>query len=270
VAREEPLKVWERPEPPARPAPAPLSRESIVRAAIELADRDGIGAVSLRKVGAALDAGPMRLYGYVASKEELLDLMVDQIYGEIVPDEPSGDWRVRMRAVAHGLRSAAHRHEWFVDLLGSRPHVGGPNSLAYLEAALSALGGVDGLDDIDGVMMAARSVNAYLVGAIRLEIAEARAERATGRTKEQWQGSTVDYLRRMTAGGRFPMLAAVMADETPEPDADTAFDLGLDYVLDGIANRHAPTSPMRYALYGATEDGEPAKPRTARRGARKA
>ena len=266
MAHEEPLAVWERPEPPARPAPTPLSREAIVRAAIELADRDGIGAVSLRKIGSALDAGPMRLYGYVASKEELLDLMLDKIFGEIhgeirsevAPAEPTGDWRAKVRAVAHGLRSAAHRHEWFVDLLGSRPHVGGPNSLAFLEAALSALSGVDGIDDAEGAMMAARSVNAYLVGAIRLEIAEARAERATGRTKEQWQESTVDYLRRMTAGGRFPMLAAVMAAQNAEPDAGTAFDLGLDYMLDGIADRHASASVMRFALDGA------AKPRAAR------
>src|SRR5690349_7642531 len=62
------MLIWERPEPPDRPLPAPLSRERIVRAAIRLADADGLAAVSLRKVAAALDVGPMRLYGYIATK----------------------------------------------------------------------------------------------------------------------------------------------------------------------------------------------------------
>ncbi|GAB3891720.1 hypothetical protein GCM10029964_065350 [Kibdelosporangium lantanae] len=85
------MLVWERPEPPSRPVLAPLSRELIVGAAIRLADADGLDAVSLRKVAAALDAGPMRLYGYIATKEELLDLMVDAVQAEI---QPTGDdWR---------------------------------------------------------------------------------------------------------------------------------------------------------------------------------
>jgi AcrR family transcriptional regulator len=83
--RPEPVTpVWERPEPLTRPAPAPLSRELIVRAAIAIADDDGLAAVSVRKVAAALDAGPMRLYGYLSTKDELLELMVDAVYGEIM------------------------------------------------------------------------------------------------------------------------------------------------------------------------------------------
>ena len=74
------MVVWERPEPPGRPVLAPLSRERIVRAAIRLADADGLEAVSLRKVAAALDVGPMRLYGYIATKEELLELMLDAVF----------------------------------------------------------------------------------------------------------------------------------------------------------------------------------------------
>lgn len=87
----EPALIWERPEPPSRPTPSPLSRDRIVRAAIELADTDGLEAVSLRKVATALDAGPMRLYRYLSTKEELLDLMVDAVYGEIpAPEPPTG------------------------------------------------------------------------------------------------------------------------------------------------------------------------------------
>ncbi|MET8876823.1 TetR family transcriptional regulator, partial [Nocardia sp. NPDC004604] len=104
------MLVWERPEPPDRPVPAPLSRERIVRAAIRLADVDGLPAVSLRKVAAALDVGPMRLYGYIATKEELLDLMVDAVYAEI---RPAGKgWRAVLRSLAETTRQAAHQHEW--------------------------------------------------------------------------------------------------------------------------------------------------------------
>src|SRR4051812_5474668 len=98
----EPALVWERAEPAVRAAPSPLSRDTIVRAAIAMADADGLEAVSLRKVGAALDAGPMRLYGYVDTKEELLELMVDAVYGETAFEAPrDGDWRDALRSSAH-------------------------------------------------------------------------------------------------------------------------------------------------------------------------
>src|SRR6204780_5654654 len=101
------MSVWERPEPPDRPVLAPLSRERIVRAAIGLADADGLVAVSLRKVAAALDVGPMRLYGYIATKEELLDLMVKAAHAAI---RPAGDgWRQVLRSLAEATRPAAPR-----------------------------------------------------------------------------------------------------------------------------------------------------------------
>ena len=227
---EEPTLVWERAEPRSRPALSPLSRDRIVRAAIELADAEGLGAVSLRKVAAELDAGPMRLYGYLSTKDELLDLMVDAVYGEIeLPTE--GDWRAVTRSLARAVRQAAHRHEWFVDLLGSRPHMG-PNALAYLEAALAALDSA--FDDIDTVMRVAGTVHAYLIGAVRSEITERRTERDSGMSKTQWQAATGPYMGRMLATGRYPTLAKVVLDGG-DTDPDIAFDTRLDYVLDGIA-----------------------------------
>ena len=234
TTEDEPALIWERPEPPARPAPSPLSRDRIVRAAIELADTGGLGEVSLRKVAAALDAGPMRLYGYVATKDELLDLMVDAVYAEITPPGPAaGDWRAALRSLAHGTRRAAHRHEWFADLLGSRPHIG-PNALAHLEATMAPLDAAPGFDDIDAVMRASGTVHAYTLGALRAEIVERRAERDSGMTEHQWQSASGPYLSRMLATGRYPTLAKVVHDAT-HPDADTVFDAGLDRVLDGIA-----------------------------------
>jgi AcrR family transcriptional regulator len=236
TSEDEPALVWERPEPPSRPAPSPLSRDRIVRAAIALADTDGLGAVTLRKVAATLDAGPMRLYGYVSTKDELLDLMIDAVYAEITLPEPTGNgWRANLRSLAHRTRHAAHRHEWFVDLLGGRPHIG-PNALAHLEATMSPLDGAPGFDNIDIVMQAAGTVHAYTLGALRREITERRAERASGMTEQQWQTASGPYITRMLATGRYPTLAKIVRDAT-HPGTDTTFDTGLDCVLDGIAAR---------------------------------
>lgn len=205
-----------------------------MRAAIGLADEGGLDEVSLRKVAAALNAGPMRLYGYIETKDELLDLMVDEVYGEITPPDPAADWRTGLRHVAHGIRNAAKRHEWFVDLLSNRPHQG-PNSLAHIESTLAVVR----LDSIDEVLGAVGAVMAYVYGAVRSEITELRAERTTGMTEEQWQRASGPYMERMLATGRFPTLARVMY-ESSDRDPAEVFETGLSYVLDGIATKHTP------------------------------
>lgn len=223
------MVVWERPEPPARPVPAPLSRERIVRAAIGLADADGLEAVSLRKVAAALEVGPMRLYGYIATKEELLDLMVDAVYAEI---QPSGDdWREALRSLADATRQAAQQHEWLGDLIGGRPQLG-PNTLAAGDAVVAAMGEVE----LDVVVPAVAAVRAYVIGAVRREIAERRAERVSGMDIKEFQAAHGPYLERTFATGRFPALARVVRDG-PHLSADETFRVGLEFVLDGIEAR---------------------------------
>ncbi|MEU8378063.1 TetR/AcrR family transcriptional regulator [Streptosporangium sp. NPDC048865] len=226
------MTVWDRPEPPTRPAP--LDRERIVAAAVALADEGGLEAVSLRKVAARLDVGPMRLYGYISTKEELFDLMVDEVHAEILSPERPGDWREALRVRAHRTRLAALRHEWLADLLGGRPTLG-PNALAVTETTLAAL---DGLADLDTVMRAAETVSAYCTGAIRREIANLRAERATGLSKRDWQRARGPHMSRMLATGRFPALARAVHDGA-EVDAETSFATGLDWVLDAVAAKLA-------------------------------
>ncbi|MGV9540272.1 TetR/AcrR family transcriptional regulator [Nocardia beijingensis] len=200
-----------------------------MRAAIRLADADGLEAVSLRKVAAALDVGPMRLYGYIATKDELLDLMVDAVYAEI---RPTGNSRREvLRSVAETTRQAVHQHEWLADLLGGRPQLG-PNALARGEAVIAALDGVD----VDIVMPVVTAVDAYVIGAVRREIAERRAERATGMDERQWQAAYGPYLERAFATGRYPALATVIRDAA-HLDADQTFQTGLDFLLDGIEAR---------------------------------
>ncbi|MEU4475076.1 TetR/AcrR family transcriptional regulator C-terminal domain-containing protein [Micromonospora sp. NPDC023888] len=222
------MTVWDRPEPPN--PPVPLDREQIIAAAIALADEGGLAAVSVRKVAARLNAGPMRLYGYIATKDELFDLMVDAVQAEILPEEQPGDWRKALHVLAHRTRQAALRHVWLADLLGGRPSLG-PNGLAVAEATLTAL---DGLADIDTVMRAVETVSAYVTGAIRREIANLRAERATGLSKRDWQRAHGPHLTRMLDTGRFPALTKAVYDGT-EVDAETSFATGLDWVLDAVA-----------------------------------
>ncbi|MDX3282474.1 TetR/AcrR family transcriptional regulator [Streptomyces scabiei] len=222
------MTVWDRPERPARPVP--LDRQRIVDAAIALADEGGLEAVSLRKVAARLDAGPMRLYGFISTKEELFDLMVDEVQAEILPESRPRDWREALSTLAHRTRETALRHEWLADLLGGRPALG-PNGLAVTETTLAAL---DGHTDIDTVMRAVETVSAYATGAIRREIANLRAERASGLSKHDWQRANGPHMTRMLATGRFPALAKAVHDGT-DVDAETSFATGLDWVLDAVA-----------------------------------
>lgn len=224
------MTVWDRPEPSNRPVP--LDRERIVAAAVALADEAGLAAVSVRKVAARLDAGPMRLYGYISAKDELFDLMVDAVYAEILPEEPPRDWREALHGLAHRTRRAALRHHWLADLLGGRPALG-PNSLAVGEAVLAAL---DGLADIDTVMRAVETVSAYSTGAIRREIADLRAEHATGLSQHEWQRARGPHVTRVLATGRFPALARAVHDGR-HVDAEESFATGLDWVLDAVAAR---------------------------------
>lgn len=172
----------------------------------------------------------MRLYGYISTKEELFDLMADEVQAEILPEGQPGDWRETLGTLAHRTRRAALRHEWLADLLGGRPALG-PNGLAVTESTLAAL---DGLTDVDTVMRAVETVSAYFTGAIRREIANVRAERSTGLSKRDWQRASGPHVMRMLATGRFPALAKAVHDGT-DVDAEASFATGLDWVLDAVA-----------------------------------
>ncbi len=116
----------------------PLSRDRIARAAIKLADRHGIDALSMRKLATALKVEAMSLYNHVASKDELLDGMVDEIIGEITLPTSGGDWKTEMRARAVSALSVMTAHPWAPMLVVSRINVG-PNMLRYIDATLGTL-----------------------------------------------------------------------------------------------------------------------------------
>ncbi len=193
----------------------------IVQTAVTLADREGLDAVSLRNVADALDAGPMRLYGHVDSKEALLELMVDAVYAEL-PRPPIGDWREALRAVAQSLRAAAARHPWFIGLVGGRPNLR-ENAFAYMEACLAALS----FANMDDALESLGLVQSYAIGAIQTEASEL----ASGQNREQWQKASWARVQEMLATGRYPMIERVVREASHPEDR---FERGLERVLTGI------------------------------------
>lgn len=122
--------------PPARRAL--LSRDRILRAAIRLADRHGLEALSMRKLASTLKVEAMSLYHHVANKDDLLDGMVDVVIGDITRPTPGGDWKAAMRARATSALAVMSAHPWAPMLVVSRINVG-PNMLSYVDATLGTL-----------------------------------------------------------------------------------------------------------------------------------
>lgn len=219
-----------------RRAGRPLDRALVVRAAIAVADEEGPEAISMRRIAARLGVGTMSLYWHVASKEELIDLVVDAVIGEeALPARPSGDWRADLLLLARGMRALMHRHPWLAALLHVSTRLG-PNSLAHAEFSLAAVAGL-GLDSATSYGIP-NAVDDYVRGAVLGELEwgafKRRAEAAAG------DAPTVRryYRQQAEADGRYPELQR-FASDSGEIDADANFEFGLGCLLDGIAARIA-------------------------------
>jgi AcrR family transcriptional regulator len=237
------------------PKPA-LTVEEIVRAAIQLADGGGIAGLSMRRVAERLGVGTMSLYTYVPSKAELLDLMLDAVYGEQVaairsatvggsddPDAPlETGWRGGLMARARADWDLYHRHPWIFQFAHGRG-VLGPNELRAFEATLRVL---DGLGLTGREMVAAVDlVTMFVGGAARIAVEAAAAPAATGMTDtEWWQARERILAEKMGDGADFPTVVRVSADGGFDvaPDAEDYnrafavddFEFGLERILDGI------------------------------------
>lgn len=130
--------IWMRPERAATGRPAGRSRDEITAAAVAIADREGLDAVSMRQVAAGLGTGAASLYRYLETREDLLDLMIDATGAEYVFTPLTGDWLADLLDIGEQARAIMRRHPWLPPLLTTRP-VLGPNGLALLEHGLAAL-----------------------------------------------------------------------------------------------------------------------------------
>ncbi|SEG91262.1 regulatory protein, tetR family [Thermomonospora echinospora] len=217
--------VWFRPERSGRSernAP-PLSRERIVTEAIALLDEEGITRLTMRRLAERLNAGATTLYWHVKTKDDVLDLALDTVFGEArVPDEPSGDWRADATALMGEWRAAMLRHPWTAVLLG-RPLMG-PNVLErteFLHATLVEAG-------LSGPRLTAATyaLSHYVIGSAMMQAA--------------WRGHEDPATRQTIADhltahrDRYPSL---VDHGHPSTDWDAVFAEGLACLLDGIAAR---------------------------------
>jgi AcrR family transcriptional regulator len=237
MADEIPVSVaaaWGVKEPPGKGPKPGLTLERIVAAAIKIASRDGLGAVSMSRVAAALGASTMSLYRYVSAKDELVKLMVDAAWGPPpAPGPPDGGWRSAMSRWAWGMRSAFRRHPWAVRIpLSGLPIM--PNEVAWFEQALAGLGG-SGLGEAEKASVIIL-VSGYVRTLATTEADIQDAIRSSGATPDEWMASYPRMLAKLADPGRFPALAAFIAAGVFDvhDDPDDEFTFGLERILDGV------------------------------------
>ena len=202
-----------------RPGPrSSLDVDRIVRAAIALADRSGLDAVSMRRVAAELGVAPMTLYGHVPGKDELVDLMLDFVMTKLYAEgAPSGNWRARLDTVARVNRNLLLRHPWVAHLAPGRPSLG-PQSMRKYEIELRAVDGL-GLGELEMDLLVTL-VNRFVLSAVGGPPGHSSADPAS-----------IDADRFPTAA----RVGRVAGGQLSADDArDRVFEFGLDRLLDGI------------------------------------
>ncbi len=216
-----------------------LSVELVIRAAIEVADSDGIGKLSMRRVAERLGVSAMSLYTYVPGKDVLTDLMTDAVYVamERTTSASSLDWRARLEAVARDNLRMYLAHRWLVEVSTSRPPLG-PGLIGKYEHELQAVAGI-GLSDVE--MDSVLTLVLDFVHATARRMTEASETTSqTGLDDEQWWASNAPLLSRVFDPGRYPTAVRVgtAAGEQHRGAYDPAhaFEFGLARVLDGVAS----------------------------------
>lgn len=226
--------LWGTREAPRRGPRGSLSVGRIVEKAVEIADADGLEAVTMRRVAEQLDVTTMSLYRYVPGKDDLCELMSDHAS----PPPETGDWpeewRPRLHAYAQAMRDLYRARPWMLDISISGPPLG-PNTLAWTEVGLAALDG-SGLSEQD-MVTALSLISGYVRYDAILELGLVRAEPRTGVTPEQWGAAYSQALGRVVKDSRFPTLARIVQKETfsGAGSLDDDFEAGLHCVLEGVA-----------------------------------
>ncbi len=217
---------------PGRPG---LSRERILRAAVALADDDGIDAFSMRKLAEALGVSTMALYRHVAHKDDLLDGMIEMVYDEI-ETATAAEWQATMRQRAISMRAALRRHPWALGLMENRSP--GPANLRYHHVGVACLREQAGLPiraAIDAYNLMDSFVYGFALQEKTLPADVAAAAEARRRSLARADPSLAD---------RFPYFIEI-ADELAASgyDYDDQFERGLASILDAIERlRGTPVS----------------------------
>ena len=215
--------LWGEAGRPSRGPKPGMSVERIVRAAIDIADAEGMGAVSMQRVAAEFGFTTMALYRYVPGKSELIDLMVDTAVGE-PPDLSAieGGWRPKLAEWARLTWACFQRHPWILAEVTTR--IMGPNQLGFLESAVLAMRdtGLSGLELLSSVL----AVNGFV-----RSLAPFAADLSQDGPNE-WEVAMLEVIRQHS--DRFPALTATIAQGAFAPSGFDDFEFGLQRVLDGI------------------------------------
>jgi AcrR family transcriptional regulator len=208
-----------------------LSRDRVLHAAIVLADANGIESLSMRKLGVELGIEAMSLYNHVANKSDLLDGMIDSVFGEI--ELPSGgtDWRTAMRRRAISARQVMSRHPWAIGLMESRT-TPGPATLRHHDAVIGTLRGAG--FSVELAAHAFSALDSYIYG---FALQEASLPFHTAEESAR----VAQMIRAQFSSGEYPHLTELTIEHVLQPGYDygNEFAFGLNLILDGLESaRH--------------------------------
>ncbi|MER7950896.1 TetR/AcrR family transcriptional regulator C-terminal domain-containing protein [Streptomyces sp. NPDC096079] len=214
--------------------PEPLTRRRVVRAALELADAEGLNALTMRRLATVLDTSAMALYRHVPGKGELVRLMADEACGEVPLGPVPAHWRPGLERAARWLREVYARHRWMAQAMASftRP-VASPNAMAYTEWVLAVLRGTP--------MTSSQKLHTHLTlfafvqGLALADDLEEQARLDTGLSGDEWMEQNEPRFDAAQSGRPYPLLDEVTRDGGFELSLETLFEFGLQRTLDGIA-----------------------------------
>ena len=217
-----------------RPPPqrVPLSRERVLLGAVSVADAGGLGGLTIRSLAQGLGVKPMTVYHYVANKDEILDGIVDLVYGEVELPEPGADWRTARRLRASSAREVLVRHPWGIALVQSRLNPG-PGTLRHHNAVIGSLRQAD--FSIPLTAHAFALIDSYVHGFALSEVA----------LPINGPDSVADVAGSMMAqhfdAASYPHLLEFTLEHVVKPGYDYGkeFDYGLELILDGLAQKLA-------------------------------
>jgi AcrR family transcriptional regulator len=235
--------VWLRPATRKRAGQPTLDRDQIVRAALALLDEEGLSGLSMRRLGTRLGAGATSLYWHVATKDDLLELAVDQVLAEVyVPEPGDTDWRMALSVMANGMRAAFLRHPWVIALLGTKPTLG-PNAMRMGERSVALLvaAGFSGLE----VSHVSSMIHAHALGSATTHAAVVAAIRRSGMPFEKMAEQMEPLLDKAAADSPHynRWRKENVTIDAPEKMWDDAFAFGLERLLDGLESWLAAGKP---------------------------
>ncbi|WP_143467159.1 TetR/AcrR family transcriptional regulator [Lentzea kentuckyensis] len=221
--------LWEPPAEATRGPKAALSQSRVVEAAIKVADADGIDALTMRRVAETLGNTAMSLYRHVPGKSELLDLMVDAVWGE-TERTPAGPWREGLEFFARQMWAMYRAHPWMLQLTTSR-RMPGPHAMTRQDAAYAVVSEL-GLAS-EEIVAVVTAVAHFVDGVGRTMADRVQGERETGVSEEDWWNGREALWEHFTPD-RLPMMTHIWNSGGFERPLDE-FEFGLARVLDGLA-----------------------------------